>query len=127
MSLIAERRASTIESLKEIIVFLAALTFTNGLSTFLIDEPSKSLRSVSGIKVEQWACVILLIFGVFRFYHGNWRLLDENYKIDEQIRGLHSGARRNIIWFDFTCVLLVALSFALLSFFINSFSEFVVI
>jgi nucleoside 2-deoxyribosyltransferase len=127
MSSIIEKRVSTIESLKEIVVFLAALTFTNALSTLLLDENTKQIRHLSSIKFEHLFCFLFLIFGVIRFYHGNWRLLDDNYKIGSNRGGLRQSERKNLIWFDFICVLAVALAFALLSFFINDFSRFVIV
>jgi hypothetical protein len=127
MSFVVERRTSTVNSLKEIIVFLAALTFTNAFNTFLFDEHSRGIRPIEDIRPDQWICLILLLCGVFRFYHGNWRLLDDNYNIKTNRGGLTDVTRRNIIWLDFICVLIVALNFALLSFFVNSFSKFIVI
>ena len=125
MSIQIEKRVSTIASLKEIIVFLAALTFTNAISILLLDEPTKHLRSITTIGVSEWICFAILVFGVVRFYHGNFRLLDENYNIGANRGGLASAYRRNIIGFDFLCVLLVALVFALLSFYVRDFSHFI--
>jgi nucleoside 2-deoxyribosyltransferase len=123
----AEKRISTIDSLKEIVVFLAALTFTNAISTLLLDDFSKRVRPWGSVKMEDWLCFIFLIFGLIRFYHGNFRLLDDSYKIGIQKGGIVHASRQNVIWFDFISVLAVALVFCLLSFFIREFSYFVCI
>jgi len=120
-----EKRISTIDSLKEIVVFLAALTFTNAISTLLLDENSRHVRAIAAISLQDWLCFIFLIFGLIRFYHGNSRLLDENYKIGIHRGGTVHASRKNIIWFDFISVLIVALVFSLLSFFVRDFSRFV--
>jgi nucleoside 2-deoxyribosyltransferase len=120
-----EKRISTIDSLKEIVVFLAALTFTNAISTLLLDENSRHVRSLATINIQDWLCFIFLTFGLIRFYHGNFRLLDESYKIGIHRGGTIHASRKNVIWFDFISVLMVALIFSLLSFFVRDFSRFV--
>ncbi|MBZ0139952.1 MAG: nucleoside 2-deoxyribosyltransferase [Pseudorhodoplanes sp.] len=127
MSFQRKKRFSTIESLKEIVVFLAALTFANAISNFLFDESSRQLRQIAHLTVEQWFCFVFLIVGVVRFYHGNWRLLDDSYTNSGYEHGVEEGNRKNIIWLDFVCVLSVSLGFAALSFYINYFSAFVVV
>jgi hypothetical protein len=118
----ARERTSTVEALKEVIVFLAALTFTNAIATLLFE--GGTIRSLWGTTKEQWACFFFLLFGVVRFYLGNYRFLDNSYKISPVIS---AKERRNILWFDFACVLSVALGFAVLGYFINDFSKFVII
>jgi nucleoside 2-deoxyribosyltransferase len=123
--MLVEKRVSAVDSLKEIVVFLAALTFTNAISTVLLDEQTKQIRPWSEVHGEDWFCFLVLIFGVVRFYHGNVRLLDDNYKSGVHRGGILRSTRRNIIWLDFIAVLLIALIFSVLRFFIRDFSYFV--
>lgn len=124
---IKERRVSAIVSLKEIIIFMAAVTFTIGITKFVTTDDIAKLRPISSITVFDAMSFGLLLIGLVRFYHGNVRFLDDNYVIGKRKGGLDSDKRTNILWLDFLVGLIVALLFAILSFYIQDIAAFLLI
>jgi hypothetical protein len=124
---IKEKRVSVVRSLKEVITFLAALTFTTAISTLFAGPESGHVRSLRSITYIEWIDFFLLMIGLIRFYHGNFRFLDENYEIGQAFGGTVSVKRKNILHIDYLIILLIAILFSALSFFIKDFSYFVLL
>jgi uncharacterized membrane protein len=71
---------------------------------------------------------ITLVATLIRFAHGNVRLLDDSYLYDTEnslAGGFESKDRHNKIHWDFLFVLLITLSFSLMSFYLNQIQYFV--
>jgi hypothetical protein len=116
---VVERRVSAIRSLKEIITFLAGITFTIGITKLLVESEPLQLRNPKTFGWQEILDFLLLLVGLVRFYHGNVRFLDEEYIIAPNRGGLNSTLRMKQIPFDFVIMLVIALLFAALGFFIQ--------
>jgi hypothetical protein len=113
-------QSSAINSIKEIVVLLAGLTFTVGISRLLLDSDGRTIRDLSAITISEKLQFILLILGLLRFYHGNYQFLDLVYIIKKDaIRDRH-----NYISLDYLAVFTTALLFTAMSFFLGDFTKF---
>lgn len=118
-----QRRRSAVESLKQLVIALSALTMTNGTLVLLSQGTYGTIIRPEQLTymIEETSLFVLLIVNIVRFYHGNIRLLDDAYLIDEKhfIDTGRSNAvtRRNLLPLDFFFVFVIAFLFAILSFF----------
>ncbi len=72
-----ERLEYSMHLLKDIIIIIVGLAFTNTIYWFIIDVETETVRP--SFEIMQYALLFIVITTLIRFYHGNVRHLSEDY------------------------------------------------
>jgi hypothetical protein len=115
-----EKKKLAVKSLEEIIMIINGLTITNAVVILLTNGTYNTINSLKNISLNNWVLFIVLITNIIRFNHGNIRLLDDYYIIQNE----DNKTRLNILPFDFFAIFTTCLLFAFISFYINSYLSF---
>jgi hypothetical protein len=109
----SERTRSAVGSLKEIVVILTGLTITYAITIVV-----KDMTNPVGVfdKTIHASLFVFLVLNIVRFYHGNMRLLDDEY-IASKPQGSPRVTRNLAL--DFFTVMLTSISFAVMGTFVS--------
>lgn len=115
--LIQLQRTSAVESLRQMIVIIGGLSLTNALIVLVTQGNYETIHDPLEFGATYIASFLLLVSLIIRFYHGNFRLIDDVYTISDKT-GRVSTWRRDSIARDFLAVFLTSLLFAAMSFYL---------
>lgn len=110
---------SAVSSVKEIVTVIMALTMTNTLVLLLTGGHYSEVRALGDLPPEATVFSGLLIFTIFRFYHGNIRHLDSVYGRKELSNPTLKPAPWGGLGVDFFVILAQSILFAVMSFYAN--------
>jgi hypothetical protein len=107
---------SAVSSLKKIVTIVSGLAITNTLASLMSSAPGpRTLRVLTALDWRQLLLSLVLIVTIIRFHHGNVRLLDQSYLLDEGAK-----ERRQLLP-DFAVIFAMSVLLALMSFLIHDF------
>ncbi len=107
-----ERLEHSMNLLKDIIIIIVGLAFTNTIYWFIIDIGTGSLRLT--FDLIQYALFFIVISTLIRFYHGNVRHLSEDYSRERIIEEKRTGFELAL---DFFFIFLQCIIFGFMSFY----------
>jgi hypothetical protein len=120
---------SAVESLKEIVSLIMALTMTNTLVFLIAGENYPDAKGLTHVDAETAAYSALLIANIIRFYHGNVRHMDAVYGTALAASGSdsHGKPERGNLGLDFFVIFGQSILFGVTSFYADARPEFVVL
>ncbi len=119
---LARGKISAAESIRSLITVISGLAITSPIVAFFDfseDEYSPDLFD--------YVKLVIFVLLVVRFYHGNWRLIDDSYMLNNYSESLeYTEDRRNVMSLDFFSVVINCFLLAILGFNILDTNVFVI-
>lgn len=119
--------ASSLSSLKEIVSIVMGLALTNSILVLITRGHYTNVTSLSALPLQSALYTLVLVANIIRFYHGNVRHVDVLYGASarEDAGGIHGSL--GSLGIDFFAVFVESVLFAVMSFYVNHGSDFLLL